>query len=337
MRDRACHKELRLREFTVFQDARFAFSPGVNALVGENGTGKTHLMKVLYAVQYAAMRGEASVRKALGGVFQVTDTAQLKRLGFTKASHAEAEGQFGDWRWQFVADHDARLRSVAGGAPRTERPVFIPATDMMGHTRGFVTTYDEYDIDFDQTHRDIVSLLLGPERRRPQNGQSGAVEALREVLGGDLVLEGERFHLDLQDGRLPMTLVAEGIRKVATLLRLARSGWLEPGATLFWDEPEVNLNPVVMRTLVAAILAVARSGVQVFLATHSYTILREIDVQARRADQFRFFALAVGQQGVTVQTADSYLGIEPNPIERHYADLYVRGIRKQLAHGGDLE
>lgn len=40
---------LKLQNFTAFAELDLAFSPGVNILVGENGTGKTHVMKVCYA------------------------------------------------------------------------------------------------------------------------------------------------------------------------------------------------------------------------------------------------------------------------------------------------
>lgn len=39
-----------LQNFTVFEQARFELSPGINVLIGENGTGKTHVFKALYAV-----------------------------------------------------------------------------------------------------------------------------------------------------------------------------------------------------------------------------------------------------------------------------------------------
>ena len=39
----------KLERFTAFDSLDIAFSPGVNVFVGENGTGKTHLMKVCYA------------------------------------------------------------------------------------------------------------------------------------------------------------------------------------------------------------------------------------------------------------------------------------------------
>ena len=48
-------KSLVLENFTVFPSAHFDFSPGINAFVGENGTGKTHLLKVAYCQSFQAL------------------------------------------------------------------------------------------------------------------------------------------------------------------------------------------------------------------------------------------------------------------------------------------
>ena len=40
---------VKLENFTVFESLELEPSPGINVLVGANGTGKTHLMKVCYA------------------------------------------------------------------------------------------------------------------------------------------------------------------------------------------------------------------------------------------------------------------------------------------------
>lgn len=40
---------LALKNFTVFEDAKFEFCPGINVLIGENASGKTHVLKLLYA------------------------------------------------------------------------------------------------------------------------------------------------------------------------------------------------------------------------------------------------------------------------------------------------
>ena len=40
--------KVHLQNFTVFKDMLLKPSRGINVLVGENGTGKTHFLKVLY-------------------------------------------------------------------------------------------------------------------------------------------------------------------------------------------------------------------------------------------------------------------------------------------------
>ena len=42
---------LHVQNFTVFADATFEFSPGLNVIVGTNGTGKSHVLKLAYAAQ----------------------------------------------------------------------------------------------------------------------------------------------------------------------------------------------------------------------------------------------------------------------------------------------
>ena len=40
---------IKFENFTAFDELTMQFSPGINILLGENGTGKTHVMKSLYA------------------------------------------------------------------------------------------------------------------------------------------------------------------------------------------------------------------------------------------------------------------------------------------------
>ena len=40
-------RSVELKKFTVFEDARVDFSPGINVFLGANATGKTHAMKLV--------------------------------------------------------------------------------------------------------------------------------------------------------------------------------------------------------------------------------------------------------------------------------------------------
>lgn len=41
--------KIELNNVTVFDQMSIPFCPGINVLIGENGLGKTHIMKLLYA------------------------------------------------------------------------------------------------------------------------------------------------------------------------------------------------------------------------------------------------------------------------------------------------
>jgi len=235
-------------------------------------------------------------------------------------------------------DREPEPTVTTSDLPRVARPVFIPSIDMMGHTRGFTEAYADVRLDFDLTCSDIVNLLRLESRSTPK--QSVDLEAVTPHIGGEVDRdETGRFYLRTERGSMPMPMVAEGVRKLATLLQLQRNGWLIPGSALFWDEPEVNLNPILMDNVVAAILSLARNGIQVFLATHSYLILREIEVQASKSDSFRYFSLyrEGGKDGVLVNRASNYLEVQPNAIERQYTDLYDCSIDKQVASKGSID
>jgi len=41
--------KMHLENFTVFEDEVLDFSTGINVIIGVNGTGKTHILKSIYA------------------------------------------------------------------------------------------------------------------------------------------------------------------------------------------------------------------------------------------------------------------------------------------------
>ena len=136
-------------------------------------------------------------------------------------------------------------------------------------------------------------------------------------MGGRLELDRktDRFYLHRPGGvKLEMHMVAEGDRKVGMLAHLVATGLLSRDATLFWDEPEDNLNPKLVRSVARAILDVCSLGVQVFIATHSLFLLREIELLTgnTHADvEQRYFALERTDDGVVVCQADDVADVDP--------------------------
>ena len=296
------------------------------------------MLKMLYILHLNSSRPEPYAFETLKRLFQTRHLSELIRHDQSISIGSTVSGMFSgvDWQYtfssQFPEDKDESSDPEhwifkSNHIPSVSRPVFIPSIDMMGHTRGFLQAASEVVLDFDQTCFDIVTLL-GLERN---NGKrSNSVDFLSEALGGTLEYEegNGRFYLNNSFGRLPFPLVAEGIRKIATLVRLAQNGWLEPGTTLFWDEPEVNLNPKLMDEVVRALLALARSGVQVFIATHSYVILKELDLQSSRNDYTLYFGFDKTPDGTVVNSTDDLALLSPNSILEQYDSLYDRELTR---------
>lgn len=130
-------------------------------------------------------------------------------------------------------------------------------------------------------------------------------------MGGKVVLDTNgRFYLQVQgEGKLEMPLVAEGLRKLAMLARLISTGSLLDKGYLFWDEPEANLNPKLIKLMAEVILHLCANGIQVFIATHSLFLLRELEVlseqKAFKGIPQRFFSLRLDENGVDVEQGDS--------------------------------
>ena len=127
-------------------------------------------------------------------------------------------------------------------------------------------------------------------------------------MGGKVLLERGRFYLVYDFGKVEMPMVAEGIRKLAMLAQLIAVGALQKDGYLFWDEPESNLNPRMIKVVARVILQLAKAGTQVFIATHSLFLLRELEVlQAaeKKPVPQRYFALKQTAEGVEVEQGNT--------------------------------
>ncbi len=190
-------------------------------------------------------------------------------------------------------------------------PVFIPSGDVMSLYPNFVSVYEGRYLEFDETWRDLCIRLGEPVRRGVKAPlMTRAMEVLGEAMGGRVELDANgRFYLRSRMGRIEMPLVAEGIRRLSCLGRLLGNGVLGDGVCLFWDEPDANLNPRLIKALAEVMLLLCLHGVRVFISTHSLFLLRELEILLMMRDfkslGRRFFGFHRGDEGVEVLSGPS--------------------------------
>ncbi len=153
---------------------------------------------------------------------------------------------------------------------------------------------------------------------------------LQKAISGRVRIRDEEFFLSGKEGSIEFTLLAEGFRKLALLWLLIRNGSLQKGSVLFWDEPETNLNPKLLGAVMDVLLELQRNGVQIFLATHNYVVLKELDLRKQDKDEVAFHTLHKEAGEVECDTTDGYLEIHPNAIAETFSDLYDREIDRSL-------
>ena len=210
-------------------------------------------------------------------------------------------------------------------------PVYVPTRELLTIYPGFVSLYETTELAFDETWRDTCLLLGAPLAKGPRLAEiRPLLEPLEEQLGGKVVLDDGRFYVKTASGSFEAHLVAEGLRKLAMIARLLATSSLISTGSLFWDEPEANLNPKVIKQVARTILQLCLSRIQVFVASHSLFLIRELDILLK-SDEFkavkaRFFGLHPGTDGVTVQqgdTVDDIGKIDALDEELNQSDRYM--------------
>jgi energy-coupling factor transporter ATP-binding protein EcfA2 len=321
-------KRLSLRNFTVFQESDFDFAPTLNVIVGENGAGKTHILKTVYSAIAGCFEErrkvtlpptktvlQTRIADKLENVFRPEYLGRLARrrqgrercdvsLYFARRVH--------DISFSFASNskREVNIRKLPSSWISVP-PAYLPTRELLSMYPNFVSFYDGHYLEFEETWRDTCVLLGRPLQRGPKEATIGRLlQPLEEAMNGHVELDRNgRFYLRTQDGRLEMPLVAEGIRKLAMLSRLVATGALLEQGNLLWDEPEANLNPALIRQVAKSIVEIAETGVQVFVATHSLFLLRELEIQMSSRDlpmKGRFFGLEkIDTGGVTVHQSDS--------------------------------
>lgn len=320
--------------FTTVPNGTWNFAPGLNVIVGENGVGKSHVLKALYAMLKVASRPKEDLTKIVlereyaEKLLRVFRPESLGRLVKRKRGRERCEISVSMQPVEasctigFATNAKSQVEVIRlPRMPLELPPAYLPTRELITLCPWFLGLYDNYHLEFDETWRDTVSLLGAPTVKGPREKRAAeALVPLEEAMGGKVVMDAQtgRFYLHVSgEGRMEMPLVAEGLRKLAMLARLVSTGALLDQGYLFWDEPEANLNPKLVRVVARCIVQLAAQGIQVFVATHSLFLLREFEIElaahARGAKDVpvRFFGLQAEPEGVELTQAEDLAGIGP--------------------------
>lgn len=344
-------KSLILKDFMLFEGLDVELSPNINVICGSNSVGKTVLLKVMYSLlaSYRATDSKTESKEKIEArfvdklvhVFR-TEDMNLGRLARRKQGMSRAE-------CCMIFDNASRIQLAFGSKAENhmdlvlpekevksnpnDTAVYFPPKEIISSTENFRSLYEDMHIAFEETYYDLARLLDRPLKKgRNSAEQNQVLESLGNIMNGSIVQRDNKFYLSVAGkGEFEMGLVSEGYRKLATIVYLILNGALNSNSVLFWDEPETNMNPKMIKPLVDAIMQLAKLGVQVFITTHDYFLQQYFNMNMAYPEtntdhlEIQFLSLYRDEnESIQCEVASEISELQHNDIMEEFDAIYNR-------------
>lgn len=355
-------KEVLIENFYGFKRFEQKDAARINLVIGKNDSGKTGLLKLLYATAQALVDKQNSVKEikiksAIGLKLNNTffprkgGIGSLVSKGFSKEDRDRMKvelvftGNLNTSRLSYMFAEGASKEPsecTEDFTPFSDQfnTVFIPAKEVLTAFNAITLSREKYFYeDFDDTYYDLVKSLRLPTSK-------GRVAQSLSKVSGDLeeIFEGQ-IEQSLSDANNPflfkkgnriftMPLTAEGIKKIGILTTLIRNREIGKHTLLFFDEPETALHPAAQRKFAEMMFRMLNiEGLQIYMATHSYFIINQFaNIAAREKVKIDCIALdkEKGEAKVGVNISDLQEGLPKNGIISEAQEMFREDMKIEL-------
>lgn len=324
---------LRLSNFTCFADLDVSFSEGINVIIGENGAGKTHLLKAIFSSPSFHAYGFKSFDHELLSVFY-HESRRVQQLTNDKILTISRDFKqiFGSVDINSLKKNRRKHFSIIQN-PENEIKIdvlLIPVNEMLSWYKGFIPAYENRESSIDYVYYLLAKKLAPlPLKGDKLKEQKLLIQELENELGFEVVRDGDEFLIAFAKDQIHNTkLVANGINKLAQLIYLIMNGSLTKNSIIFWDEPEAGLNPKYIVLVAKFLQTLAKAGCQIFVSTHDYLLSHTLSLAAEYRDvqpetpAMRFHSLYKTPEGTQIESADTLPEIQHNSILDEYSRFY---------------
>jgi AAA15 family ATPase/GTPase len=284
-------KSFKLENFGPLSTVKASELGNLNLIIGANSTGKTFLLKALYAMQRAQEEtGRGDERRTfeevlsdkLYWVFQPDRLGDLvtRGAGNRLKANLETEGNnalvinFGqDTTKNIVIEHNNL-------PARQANSIFLPPKEVLSLYKVIIkSALQDKLFGFDATYVDLVLALQNPTQMgRNFDAFKTSRQSLEQMFQGRIEFDSQADKWIYRKGnsRFSIHATAEGIKKIAILDTLLGNRYLTPASIVFIDEPESALHPKAILQLLDIVYVLSQKGIQFFMATHSYFVVKKL-------------------------------------------------------------
>jgi AAA15 family ATPase/GTPase len=334
-------KKVNITNFGPIKNLDFKPSPNINLIIGENDTGKTFILKIIYCVtraieEYKRGKDTRSFKQVLDDkltwTFQVEKLGELVRKG--QSGRLVTEILIDDFHIKFSFSSSA-IKGVGEisevSKNRDSNSIFIPAKEVLSLTSVIKKSRNlDKEFGFDDTYLDLVNALEKKTTKGKNREKFSSARKELEVLtkGTELDQENDSWIIKKGNFVFPIQTTAEGIKKIAILDRLLGNRTLSPNSILFIDEPEAVLHPKAIVHLMEIISLLAQQGIQIFMATHSFFVIKKMQILVSQG-KIQSSILSI-KEGFDIEISNLKYGLPKNPIIETSIALYEEEVKATL-------
>lgn len=306
----------------------------VNLILGENGRGKTFLLKSLYsAIRCLEEYGKGDDVRTLSDILseQLRWCFQAERIGDLVTKGTKEPLQFymlddnEEFSYSFTNGAEKKAGTIHNKHSRKQsNSIFLPAKEVLSLFDIIQEFSHRKQFGFDSTYSDLVNALsIAPHRGKNHYAFRDARTELENMLGGKADYDEKQRRWYYKEGsyRYSIGVASEGVKKISILDRLLANGYLTKGSVVFIDELESALHPEAITTFLNIIALIAENmDIQFFISSHSYHVVKKLHLLAK-GRRVPTACLSFQKDG-SVEWADLAKRIPSNSIIEESVRLY---------------
>jgi AAA15 family ATPase/GTPase len=313
----------------------------INLVIGGNGSGKTFLLKAIYSSlrtleEYKRGNEQRSAGEILADklywTFQAEKIGDLVSKGAESPLSSTVTFDQKDFAYSFGKDTAKQISALEIYAePRSSNSIFLPAKEVLSLHQIILKSREQDKVfGFDDTYFDLAKALrISTTKGRNIAEFATSRRQLEDILGGVIEYDEVSGRWLFVKGRhkFPIGVTAEGIKKIAILDTLLGNRYLDTQSVVLIDEPESALHPTAISQLLDIVAMLAERGIQFFLASHSYFVIKKLFLIAQqRGWSIPVMSFANGEW----ESADLQKGMPENPIISESIRLYSQELELTL-------
>lgn len=329
-----------IKNFGLLTDIKWKSLGKINLIIGENSSGKSFLLKALYSTMRTIeeykrgddRRSESEIlSEKLYWTFQTEKIGDLVSKSSTDSLSCEITHNNKEFQYKFGKDTTKNIQSLTNRTlPRDSNSIYLPSKEVLSIYHLILESREKDKLfGFDDTYFDLVRALALPRRGGKNYPEfAGSRKALEDILGGKVEFDdkAQRWQFKKGNQKFAIGVTAEGIKKIAILDTLLANRYLDTESIIFIDEPESALHPAAISKLLDIIEVLAERGIQFFLASHSYFVIKKLYLIARKNNlSIPIISLNNNHNG-EAEYDDLLRGMPDNSIINESIELYKEEI-----------